>query len=144
MTRLLRSLVLSAAVAATTLAATAQPQAGERHRGWHRPPPVAQDRGDDLLAAGILGFAAGAAVAAILAQQERPRPVYRNPYRQPRPSAERHYFPPAPGRHAAAPGHSAEPWSRAWERRCARRHPGFDPASGTYAGADGRRYFCRG
>ncbi|KQT82540.1 BA14K family protein [Aurantimonas sp. Leaf443] len=56
---------------------------------------------------------------------------------------------PGPGRVGAAaqPDGAAgelEPWSLAWERSCVLAHASFDPETGTYALADGRRRFCTG
>lgn len=37
----------------------------------------------------------------------------------------------------------AKPGTAAWNEACAARYNGFDPATGTYLGFDGKRYRCR-
>lgn len=145
MKRFLSKLVLSAAIAATTLAAVPA-EAGDRWRHGNRDrPAVAQDDGAALLAAGIIGLAAGAIVAGIVAGSQHDGPDSAESYRhpQPRPQPDRDYFPPPPARpmdYAYGP-RRAEPWSREWYRACSARYRSFDPSTGTYVARGGRR-FC--
>ena len=88
MNRIFKTAILSAAVAATTLATLPAANAGDRYwrnngRHYHH----YSDSGD-LAVAGILGLAAGALVVGLASQ---PAPVYANPYRQPRPRPIRDY-----------------------------------------------------
>lgn len=153
MKRIFKSSIAAAMVAATA-ASTVPAQAGD---GWHRhdyrrPIVVERNSGAELLAAGVLGLAAGALVGSALAQQ--PQPVYREPaYRHPhnfvRPSPDRHYFPPAPHYVTVTetvtyePVYATfEPWTPEWYRYCENRYRSFDPATGTFLGYDGIRHFC--
>jgi len=156
MHRILKNLILTTAVAATTLSAIPMAQAGERWRGHHERRPVAEYRHDNtgnLVAAGILGLAVGA----IVAGASRPQPVYqdeydRNPYRHPRPSADRDYFPQPPAPHYVGGDSdyddydnyagSLEPWSRDWYRYCVDRYRSFNPRTGTYTSYSGEQRFC--
>ncbi len=148
MKRILSKLVLSAAVAATTLAALPADAADSWHHGGRdRPAAAVQDDGTALLAAGIIGLAAGAIVAGIVSDGQRDEPAdvvtYRHP--QPRPQPDRDYFPPAPP--AAQPmdyvygPRRIEPWTREWYRACSARYRSFDPSTGTYLTRGGQR-FC--
>jgi hypothetical protein len=138
-----RNAILSAAAAATCLAAIPA-EAGPR---WHHRDRVVvrQDGGGDLLAAGIIGLAAGVIVGGIVAGSQQPAPVDANPYRHPRPQPDRDYFPPAPAAyqddHAYGP-RGAEPWSREWYRYCSARYRSFDPATGTFTTFGGEQRFC--
>lgn len=119
MNRLLKTTILSAAVAAmalTTMPANA--------RDWHRPD---RHRGD-AVAAGVLGLAAGAILGGAMSQ---PRPVYRYHDDYPRTYHRPVYR-----------DVTYEPWSAEWYRACDARYRSFDPASGTFMGYDGRRHFC--
>lgn len=136
---LLKTTILSVAVAATTLAAIPA-EAGERwrhHRGHHSH----RTSDGDLVAAGIVGLALGAlAVGAISASRE---PVSANPYRHPRPRPSRDYV----GDDVEIISDSryephVQPWSRSWFRYCRDRYRSFDPQTGTYVGYDGRERFC--
>lgn len=154
-----KALIMSAAVAATTLVPLAGAQAddwGRHHRGdwnrgdWHR------DRGwhhgrdrviirrdhdnGDAIAAGVLGLAAGAIIGGAIASDPGPR------YYEPAPRA---YYPPPPPRVVYRPAPeqvyvvgSIEPWSRAWYDYCGRTYRSFDPDTGTYRGYDGQDHFC--
>ena len=74
MTRLFKSAVLSVAVAATTLAAVADASAGDRwRRNYHNNHYKGRSSGD-VVAAGVLGLAAGAIIGGLAA-----RPAYREP-----------------------------------------------------------------
>lgn len=149
MNRFLKTSVLSAAVAATTLATLPAADAGDR---YHRRDHVVRQNSDgDLIAAGILGLAVGAVVAGALAQPEPRGPVYRGPDY----GYDRDYFPPSPGsaRYDYAPdgagygtgyGYASglEPWSPGWFRYCEDRYRTFNPSTGTFVGYDGDRHFC--
>lgn len=145
MKRILRTAVLSLAVAATTFAAMPA-SAGER---WHhhRPHKVYRhhDKSGDLLAAGILGAAVGALAVGVLSQPRHRAPVVRHaPYPpEPRYGYDRGYYPAPPRGYRATYSHGApEPWSRAWYEACSIRYRSFEAESGTYMGFDGRRHFC--
>lgn len=147
MKRILRNTILGAAVAATALSAMPAQANDWRGRQPHRPQVVQQhDNRGDLVAAGILGLAAGVIVAGIVAGANNRQPVAQhNPYRQPRPTQVRDYFPDAPrGVHDDRRGHgyAAEPWSRDWYRYCTARYRTFDPATGTYIARGGQERFC--
>ena len=82
MTRFLKSAVLSVAVAATTLAAVADASAGDR---WRRNYYNNHYRGNstgDVVAAGVLGLAAGAIIGGLAARPAYREPVYVDRYRQ--------------------------------------------------------------
>lgn len=136
MNRILKTAVLSVAVAATTLAALPAANAGDRnwrhHSGHDR---YYSNNNNDLAVAGILGLAAGALVVG-LAAQSQPEPIYENPYRQPRPRPVRDYP------QTVYYGGGLEPWSRGWYEYCSDRYRSFDPQSGTFVGYDGREHFC--
>ena len=93
---------LASALAAATLLSALPAEAGERwrNRDHHRhPAPVERHvNGGELLAAGLLGLAAGAIIASIANQPEPAyrEPAWRHPQAYPRPSPDRTYFPPAP------------------------------------------------
>lgn len=139
MNRFLKTSVLAVAVAATTLATLPAAQAGDWHRRHHR------DRTGEIVAAGVLGLAAGAIIAGAASRPVYSEPVYVEPY-------PRDYYPPAPAysyreRHViyADDGygyHAPEPWTREWFRYCERRYRSFDPSTGTFRGYDGREHFC--
>lgn len=132
MNRLIKTAILSAAVAATTLAALPAANAGDgywrkgRHYHHH------SDSGD-LAVAGVLGLAAGALAVGLTSQ---PALVYyERPYRQPvRQYPERVYLDDYAG--------GLEPWSDEWYDYCSDRYRSFDPRSGTFVGYDGREHFC--
>lgn len=125
-------------VAVTTLSALPA-DAGQRwrdrdyrhHRHNHQQRGM---NGGDMLAAGILGLAAGAIIGGIASQ---PRTVYVDPY--PGRYRESHRYDRAP-----QPVYRAgyEPWSREWFRYCSNRYRSFDPGSSTFMGYDGVRRFC--
>ncbi len=140
MKRFLRSAVLAAAVAATTLTAIPAANAGDRWRHYNG------HSSGDVVAAGVLGLAAGAIIAGIASQPAYREPVYADPYRYPRRNNyyandgyadDGYYGEPVYVRR------SLEPWSRQWYRYCSNRYRSFDPGSGTFVGYDGREHFCR-
>lgn len=141
---------LASALAAATLLSALPAEAGERWRNRdHHRRPVPVERhvdGGELLAAGLLGLAAGAIIASIASQPEpiHREPAWRHPQAYPRPSPDRTYFPPAPP-HNPAPvrvSYSHEPWSQGWYAWCGDRYRSFDARTGTYTGYDGVRRFC--
>ncbi|MCO6387660.1 BA14K family protein [Aliihoeflea sp. 40Bstr573] len=137
MNRIVKTAAVSALVAVTALTAALPANAGERWR--HR------DRGNggDVVAAGVLGLAAGALIAGSANNRpvygERyydggyaPRPVYQRPvrvYEERRPVYVERYA-------------TFEPWTRDWYRYCSDRYRSFDPDTGTFVGYDGVRRFC--
>lgn len=140
MNRIVRNVVLSAAVAATALATMPMAEAGERWRHHGGRQVHQHDDSGALVAAGILGLAVGAIAAGVASQ---PRRVYDDPYRQAQ--RDRYYYPPAPGyrdysydRHAGA----YEPWSPEWYRYCSQRYRSFDPRTGTFFIRPGVERFC--
>jgi hypothetical protein len=140
MNRFLKTTVLSAALAATTLGALAPAEAGDRWRHRHH------DNGGEVLAAGVLGLAVGAIVGGALNDEPEYRPVYREPiYESPRdpyvrPRPQRPYVDPALVEYDYSGG--IEPWSPAWFRWCGDTYRSFDPDTGTYMGYDGEEHFC--
>lgn len=133
MNRIFKATILSVAVAATTLAALPAANAGDRH--WRRYDRHHHSDSGDLVAAGVLGLAAGALAVGLTS---RPEPVYYDPpYREPRPVRvyrERVYVDEYAG--------GFEPWSAAWYDYCSDRYRSFDPRSGTFVGYDGQEHFC--
>jgi hypothetical protein len=141
MNRILKTAILSAAVAATTFAALPAANAGDNWRRHHRH----HSSNGDLVAAGILGLAVGAlAVGAANAS----RPEYRvyDDYDYPRDrryySARRYY--PVRREYVVDHGYGGalEPWTPEWYRYCEDRYRSFNARTGTFTGYDGRRHFC--
>lgn len=162
MTSALTKAAASALVAATVFAALPA-QAGERWRDHRR--PVVQNDAGALIAAGVLGIAAGAVISGIANQPRAAyaepvysepayrEPVYREPlYREPprqrvrEQHVRRDYYPPAPVRYNEREHvqryASFEPWTREWYRYCENRYRSFNPNSGTFTGYDGVQRFC--
>ena len=145
MKRFLKSLVLSAAVAATTLTAFSSAQADDRWRYRDGYRHHHSHRGSDAAVAGIAGLAVGALVGGALAQpRERvivddgyyPAPPPRRVYAQPR------YVQSRPQVVYSGGGYGIEPWSRDWYRYCSDRYRSFNPSTGTFVGYDGVSRFC--
>ncbi|CAN0655768.1 BA14K family protein [uncultured Nitratireductor sp.] len=148
MKRILKTGILSLAVAATTLGAISTADAGHRNRHRHN--------NNDAIAAGVLGLAAGAIVGGLLSDSRRgDERVYIDPPRRPRyPDYQpvyRDYYPSAPA-YRERPAYrqrpvqyrsSMEPWSREWFRYCSNRYRSFDGRTGTFMGYDGNRHFCQ-
>ncbi len=133
MNRFLKTAILSAAVAATTLATLPAANAGDRY--WRR--HHHHHSGNDLAVAGILGLAAGALAVGIASQP----PAYRERVyvdRYPRPSRyyEREVV------YADDYGGSMEPWSPEWYDYCSDRYRSFNARNGTFIGYDGQQHFC--
>lgn len=136
MNRILKTAVLSLAVAATTLATLPAASAGDRYWRNHDRHYRHHSDGNDLVVAGILGLAAGALAVGLTAQ---PEPVYVNPYRQPRPRPVRDYPETVYLDDYAG---NYEPWSSEWYDYCADRYRSFNPRTGTFRGYDGAEHFC--
>ena len=141
MNRLLKTTILSAAVAATALAPLSA-NAGER---WHRynGRHHGSHQSDDLLAAGIIGLAVGALAVAATTQ-----PAYGSGYNDryvyDRPYPARRYYPAAqePDVVYLDEVGAMEPWTREWYDYCSDRYATFNPRTGTFNGYDGLRHFC--
>jgi len=135
MNRVIKSAVLSAMVAATTLTALPAAQAGDgwKHRHWHR------GGHGDAVAAGILGLAVGALAVGIATNNDR---YYEPGYREvrPRPRPDRNYYVRDPD--VVYLDSSLEPWTVGWYEYCEDRYRTFDPGTGTFMGYDGREHFC--
>lgn len=152
MRSLAKTLVLSAAVAATTLVPVLEASAGERWRE-HRPRHPEKhgfhgrdQQKADMLAAGILGLAVGALVVGAASAASQPPRDYRDAYVY---DPEPDYFPPAPRRGYHQPRvvyaedfGAPEPWTAEWRRYCEQRYRSFNARTGTYRGYDGRDHFC--
>lgn len=143
MNSLIKNTILSAAVAATTLAALP----AEARDQWrdHRDRRVHGSAHNERFVAGLAGFAIGAIIVGAIAAQSDDEPVVsKNPYRHPRPRPDRDYgdLGELEGALADAGQSSLEPWSRAWFRYCEDRYRTFDGQTGTYVGYDGREHFC--
>ena len=115
---------LAAAVALTIAATSLVGTADARHRHRHHH--------GDAVAAGILGFAAGALLSGAFAGPRyyrsydyyEPAPVYRS-YR----TAPVYYSRP-------------DPWTPEWYAYCSDRYRSFDGQTGYYLGYDGNYHFC--
>ncbi len=132
MHRIMKATILSAAVAATTLATLPSAEARDRYygrHGWHH----RHHSNGDAIAAGVLGLAGAAIIAGALS---RPEPVYQEPVYD--------YYPPAPAPRAIQYDYAGayEPWSPGWYRYCENRYRTFRPDTGTFTGYDGAQHFC--
>lgn len=139
MNRTIKTLVLSAAVAATTLATLPVAEAGERWRRHNR-----HDNTGAIVAAGALGLIAGAVIAG---NGNRSQPVYDDYYDyepQPRRVYREDYYRPAPVQRRVVyrNSYAIEPWSPEWYNYCSDRYRSFKPRSGTFTGYDGLEHFC--
>ncbi len=131
-----KTIVLTAAVAATTLSTIPAASAGDRWRHHHRH----EQRIDagELAAIGVFGLAAGVIASSIItSNQPEPRGEYIGPVGGP--SYDEGYYPPAPQPRRQV---GLEPWSRDWFDYCSDRYRSFNPRTGTYTGYDGRAHFC--
>ncbi len=148
MNTFLKTLVLSAAVAATTLTATAGVvEARDRNRDgywregdtyeYRKPRRHHRDHGRDAVVGGALGLATGLIIGGAIASQPRyeERRVYVEPDYYPEPEPRVIYRQPV-----VMP--SYEPWTQSWYDYCAQRYRSFNPNSGTFVGYDGREHFC--
>lgn len=136
---MIKTVVLSVAVAATTLTAITPASAGDwNHRRHHH--------NRDGIALGAAGVAAGVLLGSALASRPRyveQEPVYVEPDYQdeiPVYRPRRRVVVEDPGYYA--PVREVRPWSQAWRRYCSQRYRSFDPSTGTYVGYDGREHFC--
>jgi len=107
------------------------------------PAPAEAGRGGRAIAAGVLGFAAGAIIAGSAARAHRGHGAYyyEDQYYTPPPRRvyfERNYYA-APYAHHYSP----EPWTPDWYSYCHSKYRSFDPRSGTYQPYYGPRRFCR-
>ncbi len=143
MNRLFKTVVLGAAVAATTFAALPSASAGDRywrhhggnhyHGNYYRGGSYS---GGDLAVAGVLGLAAGALAVGIASQ---PAPAYVDPYYDD--------YGPRPVRVYPRDGYARyagefQPWSPGWYDYCSARYRSFKPRTGTFTGYDGQQHFC--
>ncbi len=137
MNKIIKILVLSAAVAATTLTATvgvaeARDRNGYWRDGGHREYRRHRDR--DALVGGALGLATGMIIGGAIASQPRyAEPRYVEPDYYPEPERRVIYRRVAP---------TYEPWTQSWYDYCSQRYRSFNPDSGTFVGYDGREHFC--
>lgn len=111
---------LALTIGATSLVGTAE----ARHRNRH----------GDAVAAGILGFAAGAILSGALARPRyyeyyEPAPVYRAPPPVAYNQAPVYYSPP-------------DPWTPEWYAYCSDRYRSFNEETGYFRGYDGNYHFC--
>ncbi|MGB3417845.1 MAG: BA14K family protein [Mesorhizobium sp.] len=140
MNRVLKTAVLSTAVAAMTLSALPAANAQEWHRRHHH------NRSGDAIAAGVVGLAAGALIGGALASPPPPRYYYDGPagydgydyYDRPAYVVRR--APVRVVREYSVGG--IEPWTRAWYNYCSSRYRSFNGRTGTYVGYDGQAHFC--
>jgi hypothetical protein len=112
-------------------------------------PAAARDHhnGDDMLAAGIAGLAAGVIAGAIVSgsQDNGPREVqtYDDTPPPPRYRERPVYYQGGDDGYRPASYNSVRPWSRDWYRICGDRYDSFDPQTGTYIDAYGDERFCK-
>ena len=133
MNRILKTAILTAGIAATTLATFSAANADDwrwrRHHGH-----------GDALAAGVVGLAAGALIGSALSNPG-PRyyydPAYDDGYYVDRP-VRRYYVQPR----VVYADRYAEPWTRAWYEYCSDRYRTFNSRTGTFTGNDGDQHFC--
>lgn len=157
MNKLIKTIVLTGAVAATTLTAIPAANAGDRWRRHHD-----RDHGrhhsrslnaGEIAAIGVFGLAAGVVASSIITNSNSPRngdvligPIDGDPAYQPgyqpgyQPDYDDKYYPAPPTPHRNT--YALEPWSRAWFDYCSDRYRSFNPRTGTYRGYDGRDHFC--
>ena len=113
---------LALTIGATSFAGTADARHRHRGHGHH----------GDAVAAGILGFAAGAILSGAFARPRyydyyEPAPVYAAPpvYRP----AQVYYSRP-------------DPWTQEWYAYCSDRYRSFNGQTGYFLGYDGNYHFC--
>jgi hypothetical protein len=142
MKKFARTLVLSLSTAAVVLSAMPMAEAGHRDRRHH----VERNNNDQVgaaIGAGIIGLALGAIIVGIVSDQAIDHnDPNQNPYRRPRPSPDRAFFPAAPAPYKASYRGSLEPWTPGWYRYCEARYRSFNPAEGTFTTYEGERRFC--
>ena len=135
MNRIFKTAILSAAIAATTLATLPAANAGDwRYHSHHG--------NGNAVAAGVLGLAAGALIGGALANSQPSYgyygPGYDDYYGYARPAPVRRYAQPQ----VAYADPYARPWTRAWYEYCSDRYRSFNARSGTFTGNDGEQHFC--
>ncbi|AOF88516.1 BA14K family protein [Sinorhizobium sp. RAC02] len=151
MNKVIKTIVLSLAVAASTLTATAGvSEARDRNRDgywregddyqYRKPRRHHRDRdrdyGRDAVIGGALGLATGVIIGGALASQPRyEERRYVDPDYYPEPEPRVIYR-----RQVVAP--SYEPWTQSWYDYCSQRYRSFNPNTGTFVGYDGREHFC--
>ena len=123
---------IAAALALTIGAVSFSGAADARHRYRHG--------GGDALAAGIIGFGAGAILGGALSQPRYgyyPGPVYVEPAPV--------YVAPAPVYVRPAPVYTYAPaaWTPEWYDYCEDRYQSFNPRTGYFLGYDGEYHLCR-
>ncbi|RWA79645.1 BA14K family protein [Mesorhizobium sp.] len=132
MNRFLKTAILTAGIAATTLATFSAANADDwrwrhHHHGGH----------GDALAAGVVGLAAGALIGSALSGPRYYDPAYDDGYYVDRP-VRRYYAQPR----VVYADRYAEPWTRDWYEYCSDRYRTFNSRTGTFTGNDGEQHFC--
>lgn len=151
-----KSIILSVAIAAATIAAISPASARDRYRDYRPRDYHHHHNNNDAVILGAAGLAAGVLLGTAIASQPRyvePAPVYVEPepvyverepvYVDPEPvygAPDPEYYPVRP--RPVANGGSLTPWSSAWYEYCSGRYRTFNPKTGTYVGYDGQRHFC--
>ena len=137
MKRLVKSILISAAAVAMTVAVIT-PASADDH--WHH------HHGIGGWGYGAAGLATGLIVGSAIANQPRyyddeyaASPRYYDDEYAPAPS---YYYRPAPRAYYVPVAGSLRPWTPAWSRYCYDRYMTFDDRTGTYVGNDGVRHFC--
>lgn len=145
MKNLVRKLALTVSTAAVVLSAIPMAEARDRHRGDHRRHHVTRHNDDfgTAIGAGIIGLALGAIIVGSMNDQaiDYSDPDS-NPYRRPRPSPDRNFFPAPPAPYKTGYHGSLEPWSPGWYRYCEARYVSFVPSEGTFTTYEGEKRFC--
>ncbi|MBB4063421.1 BA14K family protein [Gellertiella hungarica] len=147
MTKLFKTLVISATIAATALVSAGTASAD----GWRRH----HHSDGDAVAAGVAGLAVGAILGSALSSPPRrtyvedypvyDEPVYDEPtyvYRTNRVIVEQPTY--VERRRVVVEQPGLRPWTQSWLRYCSQRYRTFDPSTGTFVGYDGQEHFCRG
>lgn len=143
MNKVIKTLVLTATVAATALTSTVgMAEARDRSGYWRedgykyrKPYKHRRHDGRDALVGGALGLATGMIIGGAIANSQ-PRYVEREIYVEPDYYPERRVY----VRPVAVPTY--EPWTRSWYEYCSQRYRSFNPNTGTYRGYDGLDHFC--
>ena len=149
----IRTTVIAVSASLAALPAFSHALGGAGEQGDRQ--PVELERGGGSGEPAVVAVL-GIPIADIIAAASRPADHevdHRNPYRKPRPSPVRDYFPtpPPPPAVIADDDHygrfdsndsSLKPWSREWFAHCANAYPTFDRTTGTYIDERGRRRFC--
>lgn len=86
---------------------------------------------------GIVGLAAGAAIAHSVNKNKSRTRIQTSPQRYTNP----HYFPNAP-RNTYSANSKIAPWTQNWYQYCQNRYRSFNPTTGTFRGYDGKDHFC--